>query len=183
VIPFNQADAHDPIIGQPYTFTLLDVLGNLIPGTTKIDVWTACLITPPRSLNATVTSSLNIYLAWNPVPSAPGFNPALGIGFYQIDVDQWPLGSGQGSVYGSNLIKSTFRFIPWKDFIPGTPGNPDGFNLGMGLNRLPNGTYQIRMDSFSVPPPGSAGVQLEYTTVDFGEALLFEKTSNSIQLH
>jgi hypothetical protein len=87
VIPFNQADAHDPIVGQPYTFTLLDVLGNPIPGTTKTDVWTACLITPPQNLNATVTSSLDIHLAWDPVPSAPGFNPASGIGFYQIDVD------------------------------------------------------------------------------------------------
>jgi hypothetical protein len=37
-----------------YTFTLLDALGNPIPGTTTTDVWTDCLITAPSNLEGVV---------------------------------------------------------------------------------------------------------------------------------
>lgn len=168
----------EPVRGQPYTFTLLDALGNPIPGTTKTDVWTDCFITPPVDLRATL-DGLDINLGWDPVPNAPGFDPANGIGFYQISVDPSPSFPGALS-YGSNLIKSLYHIIPWQDFVPGTPGAPDGFNLGVGLNQLSDGTYQIRVDSFSVPPPNGPGVYLECETVDFGQALYFDKADNSI---
>jgi hypothetical protein len=123
----------------------------------------------------------DIRLGWDPVPNAAGFNPANGIGFYQIGVNASPPFLGALS-YGSNLIKSIYHIIPWQDFVPGTPGTPDGFNLGVGLNRLSDGIYQIRVDSFSVPPSGSPGVYLECETVDFGEARYFQKAGNSITI-
>ena len=166
----------DPVIDQPYTLTLLDALGNPIPGTTKTDVWTGCFISPPGNLRATRQDS-DISLAWDPVSTAPDFDPANGIGFYQILVN--PTFPGTFS-YGSNLIKSTYHLIPWQDFVPGTPGTPDGFNFGVGLNRLSDGTYQIGVESFSVPPPNSPGFGHECETVDFGQALYFDRAGNSI---
>lgn len=169
----------EPVSGQAYTHTLLDALGNPIPGTTKTDVWTECTITPPTNLQGSQQQDLDIYLDWDPVSNAAGFDPANGIGFYQIGIDPSPPLPDALS-YGSNLISSTFHIIPWKDFEPGTVGVPDGFNLGVGLNQLPDGRYQIRTDSYSVVPQGSPGVGLECETVDFGEALHFEKNGDSI---
>lgn len=170
----------EPVSGQPYTLTLLDALGNPIPGTQKTDVWTGCFITPPKNLRATLQGS-DISLGWDQVPTAAGFDPANGIGFYQIGVNASPPFPGALS-YGSNLIKSLYHIIPWQDFVPGTSGTPDGFNLGVGLNRLSDGTYQIRVDSFSIPPANSSGTFLECETVDFGQALYFNKAGNSIIL-
>jgi hypothetical protein len=169
----------EPISGQQYTMTLLDALGNPIPGTTKTDVWTGCFITPPKNLRANVLQNLDINLAWDPVSIASGFDPANGIGFYQIGIDPSPSFPGALS-YGSNLIKSTYHIVPWQDFMPGSPGAPDGFNLGVGLNQLPDGFYRIRMDSFSAISPSSPGVGHECSTTDFGEALYFDKAGNSI---
>jgi hypothetical protein len=158
---------------------LLDALGNPIPGTTKTDVWTECTITPPTNLQGVQQENLDIDLAWDPVPNAAGFDPANGIGFYQIGIEP-SLSLPDALSYGSNLISSTNHIIPWQDFEPGSVGDPDGFNLGVGLNQLPDGRYQIRTDSYSVVPPGSPGVGLECETVDFGEALYFEKNDDSI---
>lgn len=171
--------AGEPISGQAYTLTLLDALGNPIPGATKSDTWTGCFIIPPTNLLAMQQLNQDIHLAWDPVPTAPGFDPANGVGFYQIGINPSPSFPNALS-YGSNLIRSTYHIIPWQDFVPGTAGVPDGFNLGVGINELPDGYYQIRLDSYSVAPPGSPGTGLECETVDFGEALYFYKDGVSI---
>jgi hypothetical protein len=178
-IPFPQAEAGYPISGKPYTFTLVDALGNPIPGTTQTDVWTACLVQPPHNLSAVITPNQDIDLTWAPVPPVLGFNPP-NEGFYQITIDHR---SGPPCcLYGANLIGQVNHLIPWNDFTPGTPGKPDGFDYGVGLNKLANDIYQIRVESFSFPPPGSSGVGLECAVVDFGQVLLFSKGSTSINL-
>ena len=169
--------AGEPVSGEPYTLTLLDALGNPIPGTTKTDVWAGCFITPPTKLQATLLPELDINLAWNPVSTAQGFDPTSGIGFYQVFVN--PTFTSNLS-YGAYQIKSTSHIIPWSDFSPPASGNPDGFNVGVSLSQLPNGTYQTRVGAFSEPPPSSLGVGHECETVDFSEALFFDKAGSSI---
>jgi hypothetical protein len=167
----------EPVSGEPYTLTLLDALGNPIPGTTKTDVWTGCFITPPRNLRAFQQQNLDINLAWDSVPSAPGFDPANGTGFYQIFLQ--PQSSWSNS-YGAYGIRSTYHIIPWNDFLPPARGVPDGFDVGEGLNRLFDGAYRTFVKSFSEPPPNSLGVGHECAIVDFSEALYFDKAGDSI---
>lgn len=125
---YLETSAGDPISGQPYTFTLLDALGDPIPGTTQTDVWTGCVTyPPPRNLNPVVTAELDVNLSWAPVPVAPGFDPANGIGFYQIFT--WPDFEGETS-YGANVISSPNHLIPWAGFDGWAPGWPDGFDNG-----------------------------------------------------
>ena len=167
----------EPVSGEPYTLTLLDALGNPIPGATKTDVWTDCFIKPPQNLLAFQQQSLDIHLAWDSVDQALGFDPANGTGFYQIILN--PASSWEG-LYGAYGIKSTYHIIPWNDFSPPAPALPDGFDVGEGLNRLSDGNYRISVKSVSEPPPNSLGVGHECEIVDFGQALYFDKAGNSI---
>jgi hypothetical protein len=180
LMPFDQADEGEPMAGQPYTFTLLDAFGNPIPGATRTDVWTACLVTSPRNLVATVTPDLDIDVSWDEVPAVPGFDPEAGVGFYQIAVNPWD--GSSCCQYGSNLIGSTTHLIPWNEYVPPSPGTPDGFDLGVSLSNFDNATYFIQLESFSVAPPGGGGSGLECQTGDIAERLLFEKGEDSIQM-
>jgi hypothetical protein len=178
---FFTDDQREVISGQPYTFTLLDALGNPIPGATRTDTWTACLIEPPKALSATVESNNDINLTWAAAPAADGFDPANGIGSYQITID--PFGPPPGSFpYGACCIEGLNHLIPWEDFIPGAPGIPDGVDFGVALNQLDSRTYSIRVESFAIPPSGSPGQGLECETVDFNEVLVFEKGADSITI-
>lgn len=181
LIPFNEGDDGDPVSGKPYTFTLLDALGNPIPGAIATDVWTACREAPPRNLQATVTQNRDINLTWDLVQTAPGFDPASGTGFYQIEIDSVPW-APPGSVYGANLIKSPSHLIPWNTFTPPAPGIPDGFNMGVALNGLADGTYVIWASSYSVPAPGDLGNGLECVVSDFNAGVQFVKNGSSIMI-
>lgn len=180
IIPFDQAESVDPIAGKPYYFTLLDVLGNPIAGGSKTDLWTGCFITAPRNLVATISTGNDIDIEWDAVATVDGFDPANGVGFYQIAIGGWnPPGP---DLYGSNHIKSTRHIVPWDDFVQSSPGNPDGFDLGVGLNRFPDANYALRIDAFSVPPTGSGGQMHECVVVDFSESLHFQKVEDGILL-
>jgi hypothetical protein len=180
-IPFDQADNVNPIAGQPYFFTLLDVLGNPIPGSLKTDTWTGCFISAPRNFVANISSNNDIDIEWDEVPKVDGFDPANGVGFYQIEIGGWNPWSPD--IYGSNLIKSTTHIVPWNDFIPPSPGYPDGYDLGVGLSKFPDDrTYGIRIEAFSRPPIGSGGQNHECVIVDFDENIYFQKTVNGISL-
>jgi hypothetical protein len=180
-IPFDLADNVDPIAGQPYYFTLLDVLGNPIPGSLKTDIWTGCFISAPRNFVASISANNDIDVEWDEVPTANGFDPANGVGFYQIEIGGWNPWSPD--IYGSNLIKSTTHIVPWNDFTPPSPGYPDGYDLGIALNRFPdNRTYGIRIEAFSRPPLGSGGQNHECAVVDFNENIYFQKFVDRISL-
>jgi hypothetical protein len=114
-------------------------------------------------------------------PVADGFDPANGIGFYQITID--PFGPPSGPFpYGACCIGMLNHIIPWEDFTPGATGTPDGADFGVALNQLNNRTYSIRVESFSSPPSASTGQGGECETVDFNEVLVFDKGTDSITI-
>jgi hypothetical protein len=174
---YSKEEPGDPTNGKVYTFTLLDALGNPIPGATETDIWTACRQNPPRNVNAVVTSELNISLSWAPVQVVPGFDPTNEVGFYQIGLHLRPEGP---TLYGANLIQSANHLIPWNDFGGSAPGSPDGFDYGVGISQLDNGDYVIDVLSFSVSAPDDPGHGLECQVSDFAEDLFFTKADNTI---
>jgi hypothetical protein len=169
----------DPISAEPYAFTLLDALGNPIPGTTQTDVWTACVTyPPPRNLDAIVTPQLNIDLSWDPVPTVPGFDPANEMGFYQIGI--WPWDFEGDTTYGASGIAIPNHVIPWASFGGWAPGFPDGADFGAALSELDNGSYQLEVEAFSQPDPANPGGGLECAVYDFAEKLYLAKTDTSV---
>jgi hypothetical protein len=178
LIPYDEADDGDPIAGKAYYFTLLDVLGNPIPGSTITDVWTGCYITAPKNFSAELINDLDIKVSWDSVDSVDGFDPANNVGFYQIEIGGWQ--PWTEDLYGSRA-QSAWHVVPWDDFIPPAPGIPDGEDLGVGLNKFPDGSFAIRIEAFSEPPSGSGGQIHECVVVDFDENLLFIKAGNSIE--
>jgi hypothetical protein len=173
----------DAISGEPYTFTLLDGLGNPIPGTTATDVWTECrTYPPPRDLNP-VMSGMDINLSWSAVPDVPGFDPdgSQGqgeLGYYQLGT--WPQFGGDTS-YGAALIASTSHIIPWvRHGQWNEGGSPDGADFGHPLGELDDGLYQLEVEAFSQPNPANPGFGAECAVWDEAENLFFQKTENGI---
>ncbi len=170
-----------PAIGGIYTFTLLDIFGEPIPGTDSSDVWFACNQSAPVNLNAVYYFEDSVSLGWDTVPVVPGeFDPGGDpqIGFYQIGVSpfNWP-GAGD---YGSNGIASPSHVLPWGPFEPGGSGNPDGFDYGVSLSELPDGNYQAALYAFSQPNPQSGGNFLECMTFDSTEFLVMDKQGSDL---
>ena len=172
--------AGDPLSGGVYTFTLLDALGDPIAGTSRTDVWMGCLTDVPRNYVADVTPGLDIDLSWDAVSSVPGFDPANGIGFYQIGV--WPWGFEADTYYGANGIANSTHVIPWASFGGDAPGSPDGYDYGDALSELDDGDYQVSVEAFSLPAPGNPGSGLECAVWDHAAWLYFAKTATSIDL-
>jgi hypothetical protein len=168
----------DPTSGEPYTFTLLDALDNPIPGTSQTDVWTGCLTNPPRSLAANVLGNLDIDLSWTPVAEVPGFDPADGVGFYQICIGPWDFEGG--TTYGANGIASPTHIIPWNGFGGWAPGFPDGYDNGSALSELEDGNYELLVEAFSQPDPANPGRGHECAVKDYAENLYFNKMGESI---
>jgi hypothetical protein len=178
--PFEEADDGDPISGKTYYFTLLDVLGNPILGSTKTDIWTGCYISAPTHIVVDVLANNDLRVQWNEVPKANGFDPSNGVGFYHIETFGWSLLNHD--TYGGSQIQSTWHIVPWNDFFPVSDGNPDGYDFGVGLNRFTNGIYMLRVVANSMPPEGIDGKGNECAVVDFGENILFEKLENKITI-
>jgi hypothetical protein len=170
----------EPIAGEPYLFTLLDVLGNPIAGTTRTDVWTECLQGPPRNYAATLTSDLDIDLSWDTVFPVPGFDPANDIGFYQLAA---PSDNGTDSFFGASNISVANHIIPWASFGGSAPGYPDGDNIGQALSEFEDGNYVIVVWAESMVAPGNPGVGLECATVDLDAQLYFTKAGDSIEFY
>jgi hypothetical protein len=166
-----------PVVGETYTFTLLDVFGNPIPGTTQTDVWYACTMDAPRNVSASMDVD-GLHVTWDAVAPAPGFDPSNLIGFYQIEL--YPDGGG-GFGYGSNLIQSPAHVIPLASFGGGAPGNPDGNDFGASLSELDDGFYSIDVISFS-DAFGSGSVGLECQIRANAEQIHFEKSGDTITL-
>jgi hypothetical protein len=168
-----------PISGEPYTFTLLDPLGNPIEGTTLIDVWTECTIGPPRDLVATLipsTTGPSINLSWPAISSAPGWDPPSGVGFYHLVIDDYHL--SEDSLFGSEM-QANVHIIPWNGFGGEAPGNPDGFDYGIGLGEFPDATYKILVGAFTFPT-NPQGVPLECNIAANDEILVFVKNGTTI---
>lgn len=175
--PWEELDIGDPMTSEHYTFTLLDALGKPIPGTTKMDKWTGCDIGAPRNLNGIVMPNLDIDLSWDSVDSGPGFDPANGLGFYQIAIRTWP---EMNEMYGSSGIQLTNHIIPWTNFFPPAHGQPDGDNFGQGLEVFSDGNHEIWISSFSIASEENGGSGLECNSTDLGAAIFFKKEDDSI---
>jgi len=181
LIPWDTADEGYPETGSPYFFTLLDILGQPIPGATQSDVWTGCYIDAPRNVMMEILENKDIELVWDDVETTDGFNPSNDEGFYQIAIDG--INPRTPTLYGSNLIKSNWHIVPWEDFTSPSHGNPDGYDLGVGLSQFNNGDYQVRLIAFSEPPSGSGGYFHECEVTDTAENVFFNKLDNVLKTH
>lgn len=141
-----------PVAGGTYTFTLLDALGNPIPGATDTDIYVGGYIPePPTDVTASLVAD-GISMDWTEAATIPdAFDPANGIGFYQIGVSQM----GGGGVFGANWIAGPPHLIPNSSALFGD------HDYGTPLSELADGNYIIIVMSFSVAPEGSAGSGLE----------------------
>ena len=169
-----------PNSGGVYTFTLLDVFGQPIPGATAADIWTGCPQDAPRNVSASVNGN-GIAVTWDPVPPAPGFDPSgfPPLGFYQIGLN--PLSGGDGG-YGAGQMLVTQHLIPFADFGGFAPGNPDGFDFGSGLTSLTDGVYFFEVVAFAEAPSGSGGVRLECQIRAWDEQVYFNKSGSMITI-
>ena len=102
---------------------------------------------PPRNLHALMLPSGNMELTWGGVAIAPGFNPPIGMGSYQIGI-----GRDTGGEYGAAGVRSTRHSIPGNGFSGAAPGSPDGIDFGQSLNELPDGDYYIYCGSSQLDP-------------------------------
>ncbi|MFN2303803.1 MAG: carboxypeptidase regulatory-like domain-containing protein, partial [Anaerolineales bacterium] len=169
-----------PISGEVYTFTLLDILGNPIPGATTQDIWTACTQGAPQNINLPETvEGGDVDMSWDSVDDAPGFDPDGDpqVGFYQIDIT--PV-SDAPTVYGANWISSTSHVIPWADFEPNTPGAPNGFDYGESLSELVDGNYEVSLGAVSEALPEWGGTGLECTVFDSSQFFSMRKTGDEL---
>jgi hypothetical protein len=163
-----------PVSGGAYSFTLLDAVGEPIPGATITDIWLACLVDAPRNVSATVDAG-GILVAWEPVMPVPGFDPSgsPSLGFYQIELSSE---IGGGSAYGANGIHTIFHLIPKAGFSGFAPGSPDGNDFGNSLLELADGTYGFSVIAFAQAAPGSVAGGLECQVRASAERIRLEKT-------
>jgi hypothetical protein len=170
-------DSSLPIAGETYTFTLLDVFGDPIPGTTVTDVWYDCTTDAPRNVEAVVAGD-GIHVTWDASASAPGFDPLNFIGFYQIEL--YPDGGGEFG-YGSNWIQTPEHLIPFVQFGGSGAGSPNGNDFGYSLSELPDGLYSFDVIAFSEAfGSGSVGLECQIRALD--ERVRFEKSGDTITL-
>jgi hypothetical protein len=168
----------DPIAGSEYSFTLLDISGNPIEGTTKTDVWMGCKIGVPRDVTAQVVSGNfgpEISISWTPIPTVPGvFDPD------QLEVGNYGLESSApepSSRYGA-VIKLPTHIVPWSPFGDVGEGRPDGSDFGASLYEMVPGIYSLRVHASSISDPDEPGHGSECTTFDYAEDVYFEKAAD-----
>jgi hypothetical protein len=154
-----------PVAGGRYVFTALDVAGSPIPGVVASDVWVGVEPPDPPTNVWAYEDAEGIVVKWNTVPDVGSdevgwsFEPASGIGFYQLELSDD--GLPPTMVYGANGISTSSHLIPLDsgDF-------KEGVDWGFSLNELPPGSYSLRTSVVSFAPEGSAGHGIEYHNAD-----------------
>ncbi len=165
-----------PVSGGTYSFTLLDVFGQPIPGASNSDVWVACTMDAPRNVSA-VADTDGIHATWDAVAPASGFDPSNLIGFYQIELGP-EIGDGS---FGANDIHVPAHLIPAASFGGFGTGSPDGNDFGNSLDEMSDGTYQFNVISFSTGfGPGASGLECQIRA--HAEQIHFEKSGDMITL-
>jgi hypothetical protein len=174
-----------PIIAQPYHFTLLDVLGETIPGVEAVDTFNRCDQGAATDLRAVVhlrtenTRVDYLELTWDAPAIISGyFDPENGHGFYQLALEHSAWEEG-GAVYGAETI-STMHHIPWEGFEPGVAASPDGYDYGISLSELEDGQYILFVAVYSYydPEPGETG--FDCRVIDSRHALFINKQGDQI---
>ncbi len=166
--------------GQAYHFTLLDVLGQPVPGAADDDTFRRCDQGAATNLRAGV-SGWRIYLelTWDAPEIIPGyFDPENGYGSYQLVLEHTPWRES-GMLYGAETI-TTLHHAPWNSFEPGAAGSPDGNDYGISLSELEDGQYILFVGTFSYyePPEGESGYDCRVQ--DSRHALFINKQENEI---
>lgn len=160
-----------PAIGEEFTFTLLDIFGEPIPGAQSTDVWNGCFQGAPGNVQGSYVFEDHIALSWDPVAPVPGFNPGAGMGFYQLE--------SNGGYGGNSDGGTTSHQVPWAPFGGFAPGSPDGFDFGHSLSEFGDGTFEISVIAFA-DDVGSGGVGLACQVR--GEPLTFEISGSAITI-
>jgi hypothetical protein len=159
-----------PITGEPYRFTLLDVLGEAIPGVAAQDTYNRCDQGSATNLRAVVhlradnTQVDYVELSWDAPQTIPDyFDPQNGHGFYQLALRR---SAGQEGIafYGAETTATTHN-IPWESFEPGSAASPDGYDYGISLAELEDGEYilSILVYSYYEPQVGESGFDCSVT--------------------
>ena len=164
-----------PVTGQPYQFTLLNVLGNPIFGVEDQDVFRRCDQGAATSLRAVVHMRPDadqvdyVEVIWDAPEIIPEyFDPENGNGFYQLVLEGTPWGE-TGMLYGSESTQSAHH-IPWNSFEPGAAGFPSGHDYGISLSELEDGQYLLAIGAFSYydPPDGESGFDCRVSDSRYG---------------
>jgi|GEM_PF-1802374 len=156
-----------PQAGGIYVFTALDADGTPLPGGMASDVYVGGNEPdPPTEVRAEVLED-GILVSWAPTPVIPGaFDPSASppLGFYQIS-----LAGEEGIVYGwqsfDQPLVETSHLIPFdrRDLSPE--------DRGLALNEIPDGTYSLVVEAFSMAPAGSIGHVNECSAHDPAEGI------------
>jgi hypothetical protein len=182
---FDAHQAGTPLVDQPYHFTLLNVLGDPIPGVEDVDTFRRCEQGAATNLRAVVhllpdTDQVDyLELIWDAPEIIPGyFDPENRNGFYQPTLEFTPWREG-GNMYGAESILNTHN-IPWNSFEPGAVGFPDGHDYGISLAELEDGQYIIFVGVYSYydPPEGESG--FDCRVADSRQGLFLTKQGNRI---
>jgi heat shock protein HslJ len=168
-----------PISGLPYTFTLLDALGNPIEGAVSTDTWSRCNQGAPVNLSTIIAPEGHVDLSWDTVGVIEEeFDP----GHYQITI--YPF-HDEGNEYGAGGIAGTsdprtWHRIPWNSFAGGDPGDPDGWDFGQALGEFADGTYAVQVWSWNNADPSVGGHGSDCAVQDSSESLLMTKQDGQL---
>jgi len=161
-----------PVVpGMPYTFTLLDALGQPIEGAVSTDTWNRCDQGAPMNF-VTTPGTDYINLSWNAVAPIPGeFDP----GNYQVTM--WPM-EGQAGEYGSDGIQADNHNLPLNHFEPPGVGNPDGQDFGQALLELEDGPYEINVWAWNNADHNNGGWGSDCAMRDSSQTMIMHKSGD-----
>ncbi|MBI4730664.1 MAG: carboxypeptidase regulatory-like domain-containing protein [Chloroflexi bacterium] len=168
-----------PILSQSYRFTLLDLLGEPIPGLEAFDRYLHCDHGAAVNLRAVYDPEAALELTWDAPALVPRrFEPLNGHGFYQLTLEHHPWQEA-GFLYGTESLLTTHN-IPWDSFIPGSQGSPDGADYGVSLSELEDGTYIIQLATYNYHEPEAGESGFDCRVTDSRQALIFTKQGSQI---
>ena len=170
-----------PIPSEPYTFTLLDILGRPIAGAESQDVYLSCDHQAVTDLSASFLKDAYLELQWQAPPLIPGrFDPQNGNGFYQITLEPYPW-KPQGQSYGAEASFTTHQ-VPWLPFTPGSPGMPEGTNFGVSLSELDDGEYAFMVGAYDNFEPVSGSDGWDCRVEDSRQRLIITKAGDNLSV-
>lgn len=170
-----------PALDKSYIFTLLDALGEPIPGIQDQESFLRCGQGAPVNLQAAFVPGGYLELTWDAPDLVPGeFEPEKGYGLYQIIIEKFPR-LETGSMYGAETFQTNHR-IPWAAFEPGSTGKPDGTDYGIGLSQFDDGQYIIRMAAYNFYDAPEGEIGFDCRVEDSRHVLFFTKQGDALSI-
>ena len=170
-----------PLVGKPYTFTLIDGQGEIIPSIQDQEAYLRCGQGAATNLKAIFIPGEYLEIGWDAPELIPGeFDPKNGHGFYQLVIDAYPK-SGIGMIYGAEVTSTSHR-IPWKPFEPGSAGQPDGHDYGVSLDQFSNGQYLISMGTYNFYDAPEGEIGFDCRVQDSRHVLLLSKQAGTLSI-